>query len=206
MVSVGVLVSGRGSNFESLARALKHDAFTASVRLLISNVPDAAALKRAEMLDIPSLVVNHHDYKTRQAFELELIDKLRQHEIDLVCLAGFMRILSTTFIEEYRNRVMNVHPSLLPAFAGLHGSNVHAEVLAAGVKITGCTVHFVTDEVDAGPIILQRAIPVREEDTPESLALRVLIEEHKAYPEAVSLFSKDKLRIDGRRVRIVSPL
>lgn len=205
-VSVVVLASGRGSNFEALAKALKLDAFDAGVRLLISNVPDAPVLRRAEALEIPSLVVNHRDFKTRESFELDLIGRLEQHDIGLVCLAGFMRILSPTFVEHYRDRVMNVHPSLLPAFAGLQGMDVHAAVLEAGVRVTGCTVHFVTTEVDAGPIIVQRALPVREEDTPESLALRVLVEEHKAYPEAVRLFAQGRLKVEGRRVRIATAL
>lgn len=163
-------------------------------------------LQRAEALEIPTLVVNHRDHKTRQSFELELIRNLESHEVGLVCLAGFMRILSPTFVDHYRDRVMNIHPSLLPAFAGLQGLEVHAAALAAGVKLTGCTVHFVTSEVDSGPIIVQRAIPVREEDTPESLALRVLIEEHLAYPEAVRLFSENHLKVEGGRVRILGPL
>lgn len=206
MVSIGVLASGRGSNFEALARELRRDAFTARIRLLVSNVPDAAVLKRAEALEVPTLVINHRDYKTRQSFELELIRNFEQHEVQLVCLAGFMRILSPTFVDHYQDRLMNVHPSLLPAFAGLQGMDVHAAALAAGVKVTGCTVHFVTREVDAGPIIVQRAIPVREEDTPESLALRVLIEEHKAYPEAVRLFCAGRLKVEDRRVRITGSL
>jgi phosphoribosylglycinamide formyltransferase-1 len=201
-VGVGILASGRGSNFEALARSLQRDAFNAGVRLLICNVPAAPALKRADALEIPSLVVDHRDYRSRESFELELIRNLERHEVKLVCLAGFMRILSPTFINHYHERVLNIHPSLLPSFAGLQGMDVHAAVLAAGVKLTGCTVHFVTTEVDAGPIVVQRAIPVREQDTPESLALRVLIEEHQAYPEAVHLFCDGRLKVEGRRVHI----
>ncbi|MFO7675833.1 MAG: phosphoribosylglycinamide formyltransferase [bacterium] len=202
-VGVGVLASGRGSNFEALARALQRDAFEAGIRVLIVNEPDAPALKRAERLDIPAIVVSHRDFKTRQSFELDLIRNLDHYEVGLVCLAGFMRILSPTFVDHYPERIMNIHPSLLPAFAGLQGLDIHAAVLAAGVKVTGCTVHFVTNEVDAGPIIVQRAIPVREEDTPEQLALRVIIEEHQAYPEAVRLFCEGKLKVEGRRVRVL---
>ena len=205
-VSVGVLASGRGSNFEALARALSRDVFDAGIKLLISNVPDAPVLKRAEALEIPAVVVNHRDHKTRQSFELALINELGHHDIGLVCLAGFMRILSPTFVDHFQDRVMNVHPSLLPAFAGLHGEAVHTAALEAGVKVTGCTVHFVTAEVDAGPIIVQRTLPVREEDTPASLALRVLVEEHQAYPEAVRLFAQGRLKVEGRRVRITGTL
>lgn len=132
----------------------------------------------------------------------KLIAELNHHNINLVCLAGFMRILSPVFVAAFDNHIMNIHPSLLPAFAGLQGIDVHKAVMAAGVKVTGCTVHFVNTDVDAGPIIVQRAIAVRDVDTPESLALRVLVEEHLAYAEAVKLFCTGRLKVEGRRVRV----
>ena len=200
--AIGILASGRGSNFEAIARALKRDAVSGEVKVLIANVPDAPALKRAAALGIPAVLVNHRDYKSRGSFEQALILELDRHAVRLVCLAGFMRILSPLFVRRYENRVMNVHPSLLPGFAGLQGLEVHRAVVASGVRVTGCTVHFVNEAVDAGPIIVQRAIPVREDDTPDSLAVRLLVEEHQAYPEAVRLFCENRLTVEGRRVRI----
>jgi len=202
-LSVGVLVSGRGTNFEALVRTIKREAIDAQVKIVISNIPDALALKRAEILNIPSLVISHRDFKSRASFEQTMIRELTRYDVRLICLAGFMRILSPVFHKHYQNQIMNIHPSLLPAFAGLQGIQVHRAVIESGVKITGCTVHFVTENVDAGPIIIQRAIPVRENDTPESLAVRVLLEEHQAYPEAVRLFSENRLKIEGRHVRIL---
>ena len=197
-----MLASGRGTNFESLVRAIRRENIDGEVRALLANEPGAGALARAEALGIPSKVVNHRDFKTREAFERALTAELERHNVELVCLAGFMRILSCTFVDRFCNRVMNIHPSLLPAFAGLLGIHVHEAVIAAGVKVTGCTVHFVTNDLDAGPIIVQRAIPVLEADDAESLAARVLVEEHQAYPEAVRLFCEHRLKVEGRRVRI----
>ncbi len=202
-LGVGVLASGRGTNFESLARVLKRQAIDAEIRVLIVNLPDALALRRAKSLEIPSLVINHKDYKSRASFEQRLIQELTTHDVRLVCLAGFMRILSPVFVKHYPNQIMNIHPSLLPAFTGLQGMQVHRAVIESGTKVTGCTVHFVTEDVDAGPIIVQRAIPVRESDTPESLAVRVLLEEHQAYPEAVRLFCENRLKVEGRRVQVL---
>ncbi len=202
-LGVGVLASGRGTNFEALARTARRDSVDADFRVLISNVPDAPCLKRAELLGIPHALVNHKDYQSRESFEQALIVELTRHDVRLVCLAGFMRILSPHFVGHYRDHVMNIHPSLLPAFAGLQGEQVHRAVIDSGVKVTGCTVHFVDEQVDAGPIIVQRAIAVRETDTPESLAVRVLLEEHQAYPEAVRLFADERLQVKGRRVRVL---
>jgi len=199
-LGVGVLASGRGTNFEALAKAAKRGPLDADIRILISNVPDTMALKRAAVHGIPAIVVNHKDYKSRKSFEQAMILELARHDVRLVCLAGFMRILSPLFVEHFRGHLMNIHPSLLPAFAGLQGLAVHRAVIESGTKYTGCTVHFVTEDVDAGPIIVQRVIPVRDEETPESLAVRVLLEEHQAYPEAVRLFSENRLEIHGRKV------
>jgi phosphoribosylglycinamide formyltransferase-1 len=201
-VGIGVLASGRGTNFEALARAVSRGGINGEIRLLLVNVPDAPALKRAETLGIPTAVVNHKDYGSREGFEKALIRELTQKNVGLVCLAGFMRILSPVFVTKHQNRLMNIHPSLLPAFAGLQGTQVHEAVIASGAKFTGCTVHFVTSDVDAGPIIVQRAIPVREDDTALTLAVRVLVEEHQAYAEAVRLFCDNRLEVVGRKVKV----
>jgi len=200
--SFAVLASGRGTNFEALARAAENPDFPGVIKVLIVNVPEAQVINRANTFRIPSVVVDHRQFKKRQDFETEVIRILEPYSVELICLAGFNRILSSLFLQRFPMRIMNIHPSLLPAFAGLQGIDVHRAVIEYGVKVTGCTVHFVTDDVDAGPIIIQRAISVRDVDTPESLALRVLVEEHQAYPQAVRLFLEDRLEIVGRRVFI----
>ncbi|MGQ9707989.1 MAG: phosphoribosylglycinamide formyltransferase [bacterium] len=201
---IAVLASGRGTNFEALAKSCAHPDFPGEIKILIANVPEAPVLNRAKTFRIPTVMVDHRKFPSRAAFEEELLHIFEPYDIKLVCLAGFNRILSTFFLERFPLRIMNIHPSLLPAFAGLQGLEVHKAAIEYGVKVTGCTVHFVTGDIDAGPIIIQRAIEVREVDTPESLSLRVLVEEHQAYPQAVSLFCEDRLRIEGRRVRIRS--
>ncbi len=196
-------MSGRGTNMEALARATRKDIPEAEIRIVISNNPDALALDRAAKLEVPTAVIDHHDFKKRADFEQEMIRVLTQHDVRLVCLAGFMRILSPVFVKHYRNQVMNIHPSLLPAFGGMIGMDVHRAVIEAGVRYTGCTVHFVNEDVDAGPIVVQRVIPVRDDDTPDSLAVRVLLEEHQAYPQAVRLYAENRLRVEGRRVSVI---
>jgi phosphoribosylglycinamide formyltransferase-1 len=203
-VSIAVLASGRGTNFEALVHAARRADTNGEVRLLVVNVPDAPALQRAEAEHVPAAIIPHRQFKSRAAFEQALIAELSHHNINLVCLAGFMRILSPVFVNAFESRIMNIHPSLLPAFAGLQGMQVHEAVIAAGVKVTGCTVHFVDTDVDAGPIVVQRAIAVRDVDTTESLALRVLVEEHLAYAEAVKLFCAGRLKVEGRRVRVLA--
>jgi phosphoribosylglycinamide formyltransferase 1 len=202
-VSIAVLASGRGTNFEALVHATRRPDLNGEVRLLVTNTPDAPVLKRAEQEHVPAAIIPHRQFKTRAEFEQALIAELNHHNINLICLAGFMRILSPVFVAAFEDRIMNIHPSLLPAFAGLQGMQVHKAVMAAGVKVSGCTVHFVNTDVDAGPIIVQRAIAVRDVDTPESLALRVLVEEHQAYAEAVKLFCTGRLKVEGKRVRVL---
>jgi len=199
-VGIGVLASGRGSNFEALVRVLKRDAIDGEVKLVISNVEDAPVLRRAEALEIPHVAIPHRDYKSRESFERAMIIELNRCDVRLICLAGFMRILSPVFVRHYENHILNIHPSLLPAFAGLQGIEVHRAVIESGTRFTGCTVHFVNEAVDAGPIVVQRVIPVRQDDTPGSLSVRVLIEEHQAYPEAVRLFCENRLTVEGKRV------
>ncbi|HTW90470.1 MAG TPA: phosphoribosylglycinamide formyltransferase [bacterium] len=201
-VGIAVLASGRGTNFEALARSVRSGDTNGEIRLLVVNVPDAPVLKRAEAEHVPSVLIPHRQFKIRGEFEQALAAELRRHDIGLVCLAGFMRILSPVFVNAFENRIMNIHPSLLPAFAGLQGMQVHEAAIAAGVKVSGCTVHFVTLDLDAGPIVVQRAIAVCDTDTPETLSQRVLVEEHQAYGEAVKLFCAGRLRIEGRRVLV----
>ncbi len=202
-VGIAVFASGRGTNFEALVHAARRTDTNGEVRLLVANIPDAPVLKKAEAEHIPGTLIPHRDFKRRADFEQALIAELKHHDVGLVCLAGFMRILSPIFVNAFEHRIMNVHPSLLPAFAGLQGMQVHEAVIASGVKVSGCTVHFVTTDVDAGPIVVQRAIAVRDADTPESLALRVLVEEHQAYARAVKLFCTGRLKVEGRRVHVL---
>ncbi len=203
-VGIGVLASGRGSNFEALARAAQEGRLNGEVRLLVANVAGAGALKRAQALGVPAQFISHRQFNSRVAFEQALVRALEAAGVELVCLAGFMRILSPFFISQFPNRIMNIHPSLLPAFAGLLGMQVHEAAIAAGVKFSGCTVHFVSEEVDAGPIIIQRVVPVLDSDSADSLAARVLVEEHQAYIEAVRLYCERRLEVNGRRVKVVT--
>lgn len=188
---VVVLLSGRGSNFKSLLEADLPVEFTAA----ISNRPDAGGLDHARARGIAAIALDHKNYPTREAFDAALIGEIDRAGADLVVLAGYMRILTKAFVEHYAGRLINIHPSLLPAFPGLH---THESALREGVKIHGCTVHFVTAELDHGPIVIQAAVPVLPGDTPDSLAARVLVQEHKIYPQAVRWFAEGKLKIaDG---------
>jgi phosphoribosylglycinamide formyltransferase 1 len=180
---VAILISGRGSNMASLIAAAKDDGYPAEIALVVSNRPDAAGLDHARSQGITTAVVDHTPYgKDREAFERALQDVLTAHRIDLVCLAGFMRLLTPWFVGQWHARMLNIHPALLPAFKGLH---THARALAAGVKTHGATVHFVSSEMDSGPIIAQAEVPVLDGDTPKTLAARVLEAEHRIYPHAL---------------------
>jgi phosphoribosylglycinamide formyltransferase 1 len=180
---VAVLISGRGSNMASLIEAAKDDSYPADIALVVSNRPDAAGLGHARSQGITTAFVDHTQYgKDREAFERALQDVLAAHRIDLVCLAGFMRLLTPWFVDQWQGRMLNVHPALLPAFKGLH---THERALAEGVKTHGATVHFVSSEMDSGPIIAQAEVPVLPGDTPETLAARVLEAEHRIYPQAL---------------------
>lgn len=197
------MVSGRGTNLQAIIDSIERKELDAEIAVVISNVKDAYALERAKNHNIPAVVINHKDFPNREAFEKALIEELDKRKVDLVCLAGFMRVLTPFFVNHYKNRIMNIHPALLPAFKGLYGHNVHKVVLQSGAKFSGCSVHFVTEDVDGGPIIVQRVVPVRDDDTPDTLAERVLVEEHKAYSEAIKLFIEDRLKIEGNRVKIM---
>ncbi len=210
MLRIGVLVSGTGTNLRAIMEAIDAGQIPAArIVVVLSNRSKAPALERARSRGIPAYFVSRRLAGSRELFEERLLALLEQHQVQLVLLAGFMAILSPRFVKHYPNRIMNIHPALLPAFGGpgFYGIKVHEAVLAAGVKITGATVHFVTPEVDNGPIILQRAVPVRDDDTPETLQRRVLEEaEWRIYPEAVRLFAQGRLRVEGWRVRILPPL
>jgi phosphoribosylglycinamide formyltransferase-1 len=194
---VGVLISGRGSNLQALMDAAQAPDYPAEIVLVISNVPGAEGLARAEAAGIPPLAINHKDFASREDFDAVLNETLRQAKIDLLCNAGFMRLHTPGFVAAWHNRHLNIHPSLLPAFKGLH---THERVLEAGVRITGCTVHFVREEMDTGPIVAQAAVPVLDGDTPDSLATRVLEAEHELYPHALRLVASGAVRVDGERV------
>jgi phosphoribosylglycinamide formyltransferase-1 len=204
-IRIGVLASGRGSNLQAIIDACKRGYIPGEVVCVISDKKDAFALERARREGIPAIFLDPSDYPSREDYDKALAQTLKEHNVDLVCLAGFMRILTPPFIEQFRNRIMNIHPALIPSFCGkgMYGLKVHQAVLDFGVKVTGCTVHFVTEEVDLGPIIVQIPVMVREDDTPETLSERVLKREHRAYPLAIKLFAEGRLKIEGRRVRIL---
>jgi phosphoribosylglycinamide formyltransferase 1 len=192
---VAVLISGRGSNMAALIEAAKERSYPAEIALVVSNRPDAAGLARAEADAIPTAVVDHRPYgKDRAAFERALQTVLDQHRVELVCLGGFMRLLTQDFVLRWQGRMLNIHPALLPSFPGL---DPHGQALKAGVKISGATVHFVVPQADAGPIIAQAAVPVRDDDTAETLAARVLEVEHRLYPLALRLLAEGRVKLIG---------
>jgi phosphoribosylglycinamide formyltransferase-1 len=196
---VGVLISGRGSNLQALIDACADPAFPAEIRLVVSNNPNAPGLARAERAGVPTRVIPHKQFPDRPSFDAVVERALQDAGIELVCLAGFMRIFSDGFVERWRDRMVNIHPSLLPAFKGL---SVHEQVLAAGVRFTGCTVHFVRPAMDEGPIIAQAAVAVLPGDDPTRLADRVLAQEHKIYPLALRLIAEGRVRVSGQRAEI----
>jgi len=203
-IRIGVLASGGGTNLQAIVDACERGEIDGEVVVVITNLPNAYALERARKHGIEAFCFPHKGL-TREQHEADIIECLEQHKVDLVCLAGYLRMLTPLFIDKYAGRLMNTHPALLPSFGGpgMHGLRVHEAVLNYGCKVSGCTIHFVTREVDGGPIILQKAVPVLEDDTPETLQERVLKEEHKLYPRAIQLFAQGKLKIEGRRVRIL---
>lgn len=193
---LAVFVSGSGTNLQAII-----DAGIPSVEIVVvvSNNPNAYAIERAKAHGIPVEVLDHKDYSSREDFDREMLRRLETYRVDLVALAGFMRILSPLFVRAYKNRIMNLHPALLPSFPGIHSAR---QALEYGVKFTGCTVHFVDEGVDTGPIILQSVVPIFDDDTEGTLLERIHTEEHRIYPEAIRLFAKGRLRIEGRRVFI----
>lgn len=206
MTHVGVLASGNGTTLQAILDASQAPkSIGAKVAVVISNEPQAFALERARKTGVDAVVVNHRDFDTRERFEEKLIEELDSRKVDLVCLAGFMRILTPFFVRHYQGRMMNIHPALLPLFGGkgFYGDKVHRAALESGMKFSGCTVHFVTEETDGGPIILQAAVPILDDDTAETLAGRIHKKEHEIYPEAVKLFAEGRLEVTGKRVRIL---
>ena len=199
MINIGVLASGRGTNLQAIIEAIEEGKIEGRISIVISDNPDAYALKRARQHNIETRYINFKEFKNREDYDKEIINYLKEKKVDLVVLAGYMRILTPYFINAYKDKIINIHPALLPSFPGLHAQKQAVEY---GVKVSGCTVHFVDEGVDSGPIILQQAVEVKDDDTEESLAERILREEHRIYPRAIQLFSEGKLIIKGRRIFI----
>ena len=196
-MKLAILLSGRGSNFEAIHAAIETGALRARIVCVLSNRPEARGIERAKELGLPARVFDHRRYPTRAAHEEDVLRALAEAEPDFIVLAGYMRLLSPAFVAAFPHRIVNIHPSLLPAFPGV---DAQAQAVAYGVKVSGCTVHFVDENLDAGPILVQRAVPVRGDDTAETLAARILEEEHAAYVEALVKLSTMTVRVDGRRV------
>lgn len=196
---LGVLASGRGSDLQSIIDAVEKGQIKAKIGVVLTDKPNVMALERAEKAGIPAICIDRKQCADRDEFEHKLVDELRKHGVTLVILAGFMRILSPYFVNEFKNCIMNIHPSLLPSFGGAHA---HRDVLAYGVKVSGCTVHFVDEGMDSGPIIMQVAVPVLDDDTEETLAARVLEQEHIVYPKVIELYLAGKIHVNGRHVTI----
>ncbi|MEW6065684.1 MAG: phosphoribosylglycinamide formyltransferase [Bacillota bacterium] len=196
---VGVLASGRGSNLQSIMDQCRQGLIPAEVAVVISDKPGAYALERAKTAGIPACLVDLKAFESKGDYERAVVKILQDHGVQLVCLAGYMRLVGEPLLKAFPNRIMNIHPALLPSFPGLHGQR---DALAYGVKISGCTVHLVDEGMDTGPIILQAAVPVLDDDTEETLAARILEQEHRLYPEAVKLYAQGRLRVQGRKVFI----
>ncbi len=197
MLKIGVLASGRGSNFQAIVDSIRRGEIEAEVALLVVDKKDAFAIERAKKHDIPWMYVNPKDFSGRDAFYEHITAELKKRDVGLVLLAGFMRIVGKPLLDAFHMKVMNIHPALLPSFPGLHG---HKDAVDYGVKISGCTVHFVDEGMDTGPVIVQAAVPVLHDDTEESLSARLLPFEHRVYPLAVKLFAEGKLEVRGRKV------
>jgi phosphoribosylglycinamide formyltransferase 1 len=196
-VPIGVLISGSGTNLQAIIDAVEAKELDAKIQVVLSNRAEAYGLVRAKKHGIPVEILDHKRFASREAFDQAVIDILRARQVELVVLAGFMRLLSPVFVSTYSNRIMNIHPALLPAFPGLH---VQKKTVEYGVRFSGCTVHFVNEECDEGPIIIQAVVPVFPDDTEDSLAARILEQEHRIYPRAIQLYSEGRLRIEGRKV------
>jgi phosphoribosylglycinamide formyltransferase-1 len=194
--TLGVLISGRGTNLQAILDAIREGKLDARVGVVISNKANAQGLERAKESGAPTAVIDHKAFGSREAFDRRVLEELNKHEVDVVCLAGFMRLLSPVLVRGFPNRILNIHPALLPSFPGLHGQR---QALEYGVKISGATVHIVDEELDHGPILLQAAVPVVGSDTEESLSARILEQEHRLYPEAIGMLLDGKFRFEDRR-------
>jgi phosphoribosylglycinamide formyltransferase-1 len=198
-LSLGVLVSGSGSNLQSIIDNIESGILDASIEIVISNNPNAFALERVRKHNIKSIVIDHSDFDTREAFDQKMIDTFTSYSVDLIVMAGFMRILSPLFLRAFPMKIINIHPAILPSFQGLHSQE---RAFNYGVKFSGCTVHFADEGVDTGPIIIQAVVPVFDDDSAETLQKRILKEEHRIYPQAIQLIAEGKVEISGRRVKI----
>jgi len=198
-LTLGVLASGSGSNFQSIIDNVESGNIDAKISVLITDNPEARAIKRAKKHNIEALIISPHEFDGKPAYYARIAEELKTRGVTLVILAGFMRVVGKKLIDQYPNRIMNIHPALLPSFPGLHGQNQAADY---GVKLAGCTVHFVDEGVDTGPIIIQAAVPAYHDDTEESLGERILKQEHKIFPYAIKLYSEGKLCVEGRKVII----
>ncbi len=198
-LKLGVLISGGGSNLQSIIDHIERGNLAAKIQVVISNNPDAYGLERARKHGLPAVCVRHTDFSDREAFDRELLRILTSSGVDLVVLAGFMRILTPVFLRAFEKRIINIHPALLPSFPGTH---VQQKAIDAGVRFSGCTVHFVDEGIDTGPIIIQAVVPVLEGDTAQTLADRIFKEEHKIYPQAIRYFAEGRIRVEGLRVLI----
>jgi len=203
-MNIAVFASGRGSNFQAILNAIDDGRLPAVVTLLVSNNSNAGAMELARSRNIPAIHLNQKQYSSAQLYEEQLLQSLTRYKVELIALAGYMKRIPTVVIDRFRNRILNVHPALLPAFggAGMYGIHVHEAVLASGAKVTGVTVHVVDEEYDKGPIVMQKCVDVLDDDTPESLAARVLPLEHELYPRAIAAFANKRIRIEGRKVWI----
>jgi len=198
-LNIGVLVSGSGSNLQSIIDHIENGRLNASIRVVISNNPDAYALKRAEKHGLSYAVIQHQDYPVREDFDGKMIEILQSYGVELVVMAGFMRVLTPIFLKAFPMRVLNIHPAILPSFQGLHGQQ---KAFDYGVKFSGCSVHFADEGVDTGPIIIQAVVPVHDTDTADTLAARILKEEHRIYPQAIQWYAEGRLEVSGRKVRV----
>ncbi|MFH1092465.1 MAG: phosphoribosylglycinamide formyltransferase [Pseudomonadota bacterium] len=201
-LKLGVLVSGGGSNLQSIIDHIETGKLAAEIAVVVSNVPGAGGLTRAAKHGLKQAVIDHRDFTVRKDFDRRLIQVLKEHGVELVVLAGYMRLVSQTLLEAFPGRVMNIHPALLPSFPGTH---VWQDEVDYGVKFAGCTVHFVDEGTDTGPIICQAVVPVLDDDTADTLAARILRQEHRLYPMAIELFAQGRLKIEGRRVKVIPP-
>ncbi len=199
MMRIGVLASGSGSNLQAILDRCADGSVPAQVAVVICNIPGARAIERARSAGVPAILLEHKAYPSRDAYDAEVVRLLRQHEVDLVCLAGFMRLITPTLLSAFQNKILNIHPSLLPSYPGLHAVR---KTLAAGARVSGCTVHIVDEGTDTGPIVVQAAVPILDGDTEETLAARILQQEHRCYPRAIALLAQGRVLLEGRRVRI----
>lgn len=196
---LGVLASGRGSNLQSILEAIERGELSARVAVVVSNKKEAQALERAARYQVPALFLDPAHYQSREEYDAAILQRLKEYDVELVVLAGYMRLVTPTLIQPYRDRIINTHPSLLPAFPGMRA---HRQALEYGVRVSGCTLHFVDEEMDHGPIIAQASVPVFEGDTEDQLSERILVEEHRLLPQVLQLYAEGKLKVEGRKVLI----